>query len=336
MELCYNMVINIGLLALIALALTKIPWVDHILCQDSGQAKLGQFVLGAIFGGFCIFSTCTGGVVQGAIPNTRVLGVLAGGLLCGPIVGITAGTIGAIHRFLFDPNGLTTFACAYSTFLEGIFAGAIFQLLKKKNHTLRWSELLIITAVAEGVHMLNLLIFVKPFSMAVDIVKTLSVPMVIINSIGMLLFFSIFKDVYMRQMLQADNERLETLNNDLLEKAKPKPKVGPFGLQAGDHTELVEADNIYYIEAIHKGAKVYCKNQAFYSNEPLIEWEKKLDSADSNFVRIHRSYIANLTKGESLQPDSNSGYALCMKDDNHTIIPISRKVIHEIRDYYSM
>ena len=184
--------------------------------------------------------------------------------------------------------------------------------------------------------MLNLLIFVKPFSMAVDIVKTLTVPMVIINSIGMLLFFSIFKDVYMRQMLQADNERLETLNNDLLEKAKPKPKLGPFGLQAGDHTELVEADNIYYIEAIHKGAKVYCKNQAFYSNEPLIEWEKKLDSDDSNFVRIHRSYIANLTKGESLRPDANNGYALCMKDENHTIIPISRKVIHEIRDYYSM
>lgn len=336
MELCYNMVINIALLALIALALTKIPWVDHILCQDSGQARLGQFVLGAIFGGFCIFSTCTGGVVQGAIPNTRVLGVLAGGLLCGPIVGITAGTIGAIHRFLFNPHGLTTFACAYSTFLEGIFAAAIYQILKKKNHTLRWSELLIITAIAEGVHMLNLLIFVKPFSMAVDIVKTLTVPMVIINSIGMLLFFSIFKDVYMRQMLQADNERLETLNNDLLEKAKPKPKIGPFGLQAGDHTELVEADNIYYIEAIHKGAKVYCKDQAFYSNEPLIEWEKKLDSDDSNFVRIHKSYIANLTKGESLQPDANNGYALCMKDENHTIIPISRKVIHEIRDYYSM
>lgn len=336
MELCYNMVINIALLALIALALTKIPWVDHILCQDSGQARLGQFVLGAIFGGFCIFSTCTGGVVQGAIPNTRVLGVLAGGLLCGPIVGITAGTIGAIHRFLFDPHGLTTFACAYSTFLEGIFAAAIYQILKKKNHTLRWSELLIITAIAEGVHMLNLLIFVKPFSMAVDIVRTLTVPMVIINSIGMLLFFSIFKDVYMRQMLQADNERLETLNNDLLEKAKPKPKIGPFGLQAGDHTELVEADNIYYIEAIHKGAKVYCKDQAFYSNEPLIEWEKKLDSDDSNFVRIHKSYIANLTKGESLQPDANNGYALCMKDENHTIIPISRKVIHEIRDYYSM
>lgn len=160
--------------------------------------------------------------------------------------------------------------------------------------------------------------------------------MVIINSIGMLLFFSIFKDVYMRQMLQADNERLETINNDLLEKTKTKSKVGPFGLQAGDHTELVEADNIYYIEAIHKGAKIYCKNQAYYSNEPLIEWEKKLESDDNSFVRIHRSYIANLTKGDSLQPDANNGYALCMKDDNHTIIPISRKIIHEIKDYYSM
>lgn len=336
MELCYNMVINIGLLVLIAITLTKIPLVEHTLCDEGGQATVGRFVLGAIFGGFCIVSTCTGGVVQGAIPNTRVLGVLAGGLLCGPIVGITAGVIGAVHRFLFDPHGVTTFACAFSTLLEGFFAAGIYQFLKKKNHTLRWTELLLITAVAEAVHMVNLLIFVKPFALAVDIVKTLTVPMVIINSIGMLLFFSIFKDVYMMQMLEADNERLEILNNDLIEKSKAKPKVGPFGLQAGDHTELVEADNIYYIEAIHKGAKVYCKDKSFYSNEPLVEWEKKLDSGDNTFVRIHRSYIANLTKGESLQPDANNGYALCMKDENHTIIPISRKVIHEIRDYYSM
>lgn len=338
MELCYNLVINIGLLALIALALTKIPVVDKILCEEGGHAKIGRFVLGGLFGGFCIFSTCTGGVVQGAIPNTRVLGVLAGGLLCGPIVGVTAGTIGAIHRFLFDPHGVTTFACAFSTFLEGIIAGAVYQILKKKNLTLKWPELLLITALAECVHMINLLVFVKPFTLAVDIVKTLTFPMVIVNSIGMLLFFSIFKDVYMRQMLQADNQRLETLNNDLIEKSKskPKPKVGPFGLQAGDHAELVEADNIYYIEAIHKGAKVYCDSKIFYSNEPLIEWEKKLESDDNTFIRIHRSYIANLTKGESIQPDSKNGYALCMKDSNHSIIPISRKVIHDVKEYYSM
>ena len=338
MELCYNLVINIGLLALIALALTKIPIVEKILCEEGGHAKIGRFILGGIFGGFCIFSTCTGGVVQGAIPNTRVLGVLAGGLLCGPIVGFTAGVIGAVHRFLFDPQGVTTFACALSTFFEGIIAGAVYQILKKKNLTLRWPELLIITAIAEGVHMMNLLIFVKPFALAVEIVKTLTFPMVIVNSIGMLLFFSIFRDVYMRQMLEADNERLETLNNDLIEqsKANTKPKIGPFGLQAGDHAELVEADNIFYIEAIHKGAKVYCNDKVFYSNEPLIEWEKKLDSPDNNFIRIHRSYIANLTKGESIKPDSKNGYALCMKDSNHSIIPISRKVIHEVKDYYSM
>lgn len=346
MELCYNLVLNIGLLVLIAVALTKIPLVEHTLCQEGGQAKFGRFLLGVLFGGFCIFSTCTGSMVQGAIPNTRVLGVLAGGLLCGPIVGITAGVIGAIHRFLFDPQGVTTFACALSTFLEGIIAGAIYQIMKKKNHTLKWTELMVITAAAECVHMINLLIFVKPFSTAVEIVKLLTVPMVVVNAIGMLLFFSIFKDVYMRQMLQSDKERLETLNNDLMTQAKEieerekqlesQKKVGPFGLQAGDHAELVEADNIFYIEAIHKGAKVYCKDKVFYSNEPLIEWEKKLECDDKTFIRIHRSFIANLTKGESIKPDSKNGYALCMKDSNHSIIPISRKVIHEVKEYYSM
>ena len=50
MELCYNMVINIGLLVLIAITLTKIPLVEHTLCDEGGQATVGRFVLGAIFG----------------------------------------------------------------------------------------------------------------------------------------------------------------------------------------------------------------------------------------------------------------------------------------------
>ncbi len=343
MEICYNMVINIGLLALLALALTKIPVVDDILCEESERPTVGRFILGLIFGGFCIVSTITGGTVQGAIPNTRVLGVLAGGLLCGPTVGMTAGIIGGLHRFFYDVDGITTFACAISTFIEGIWASAIYQIAKKKGYTLKWLDLFIATAVAECIHMINLLIFVKPFTVAVDIVQTLFVPMVIINAIGMLLFYSIFKDVYLRQMLKADNVRLESMNNDLLEqqakekeKEKASVKVGPFGLQAGDHAELVEPDNIYYIEAIHKGAKVHCNDKVFYSNEPLIEWEKKLEPMNDTFVRIHRSYIANLKMGESLTADSKNGYALCMKNDEHTIIPISRKIIHEIKDYYSM
>ncbi len=212
MELYYNMIVNIGLLVLIANVLVRIPVVSQIICDENKHTLMAKFVLGVIFGGFCIFSTCTGAQVQGAIPNTRVLGALAGGLLCGPTVGILAGLIGAIHRFLFDVNGVTTFACALSTFLEGVLGAVLYRIFRKRNIDFNWQYLVFITAAAECMHMANLLIFVRPISIALPIVRIISLPMIIFNSIGMVLFFSVFKDIYTRQNLVAADKMQLALN----------------------------------------------------------------------------------------------------------------------------
>ncbi len=212
MELYYNMIVNIGLLVLIANVLVRIPVVTQIICEENKHTLLAKLVLGGIFGGFCIFSTCTGAQVQGAIPNTRVLGALAGGLLCGPTVGILAGLIGAIHRFFFDIHGVTTFACALSTFLEGVLGAVLYQVFRKRNIDFEWKYLVFITAAAECMHMANLLIFVRPINIAVPIVKIIALPMIIFNSIGMVLFFSVFKDIYTRQNLIAADKMQLALN----------------------------------------------------------------------------------------------------------------------------
>jgi len=212
MELYYNMIVNIGLLVLIANALVRIPVVTQIICEEKKHTPMAGLVLGGIFGGFCIFSTCTGAQVQGAIPNTRVLGALAGGLLCGPTVGILAGLIGSIHRFFFDIHGVTTFACALSTFLEGLLGAFLYQIFRKRNIDFEWQYLVIITAAAECMHMANLLIFVRPISIALPIVRIISMPMIIFNSIGMVLFFSVFKDIYTRQNLVAADKMQLALN----------------------------------------------------------------------------------------------------------------------------
>ncbi|WP_026492736.1 LytS/YhcK type 5TM receptor domain-containing protein [Butyrivibrio sp. XPD2002] len=209
MELYYNMIVNIGLLVLIANILVRIPVVTQIICEENKHIFMAKIVLGGIFGGFCIFSTCTGAQVQGAIPNTRVLGALAGGLLCGPTVGILAGLIGAIHRIFFDIHGVTTFACALSTLMEGVIGAFIYQFFHKRNIDFEWYFLVAITAVAECLHMANLLVFVRPFSLAVSIVQIIALPMIIFNSIGMVLFFSVFDDIYTRQnLIAADKMRL--------------------------------------------------------------------------------------------------------------------------------
>ena len=122
------------------------------------------------------------------------------------------------------------------------------------------------------------------------------------------------------------------LSRELIMAKKP----GPFALPAGDHMEVVTSDSISYIEAIHKGAKVHCHQDIYYSSDPLIEWEKKLSPASDQFLRIHKSFIVNLDACEALVPDYNNGYACKLKGCDDTVIPISRNMIHDVRARFSM
>ena len=64
------------------------------------------------------------------LANTRVMGVVIGGLLGGPAVGFGAGLIAGIHRLTL--GGFTAVACAISTLLAGVAAG----YLGKKRQTI--------------------------------------------------------------------------------------------------------------------------------------------------------------------------------------------------------
>ena len=133
-----------------------------------------------------------------------------------------------------------------------------------------------------------------------------------------------------------DEERIRKSIQRLLDREMiPSKKPGPFALPAGDHMEVVNAGNISYIEAIHKGAKVHCHHNTYYSGDPLIEWEKKLSPAGNQFLRIHKSFIVNLDACEALVPDYNNGYACKLKDCENTVIPISRNMIHEVKMHFS-
>ena len=134
-----------------------------------------------------------------------------------------------------------------------------------------------------------------------------------------------------------DEKRIKKAVEKLLQRKLVSKKMpGPFALPAGDHMEVVVADNISYIEAIHKGAKVHCHHDIYYSSDPLIEWEKKLSAANNQFLRIHKSFIVNLNECEALVPDHNNGYACKLKECDEISIPISRNMIHDVREHFSM
>jgi len=147
-----------------------------------------------IFGIFGIIGTYTGIPIKGAIANGRVIGVFVGGLLGGPIVGTMSGLVAGGHRFLTDIGGFTALSCGLSTFVEGVMAG----FLKKKMDTVDNKILfsLITGAVAEVIQMIIILIFSRPFSSALDLVRVIGIPMIVTNAFGIAIFIAIIDSVY--------------------------------------------------------------------------------------------------------------------------------------------
>ena len=222
----FSLLLNIGLLVLIATLLTKIPIVRSMLLYDMHSAGCG-IMLAILFGLISIISTYTGVRTQGAIVNTRVIGVLAAGLLGGPYVGIGAALIGGIHRYLFDIGGFTAAACAVSTLVEGL-AGSLFSS-RFKAGKMGSSSVFILTVFVEFLQMMIILLISRPFSAAVQLVKLISLPMMTMNALGMLVFLGTFNMVFLEEDSQfAERMRLAL---GIVEQSLPHLRKGLYSIK---------------------------------------------------------------------------------------------------------
>ncbi|MDD3159122.1 LytS/YhcK type 5TM receptor domain-containing protein, partial [Anaeromusa sp.] len=80
--------------------------------------------LAVIFGLIGIVGTYAGIPVDDALANSRVIGVMAAGLIGGPAMGAAAGMIAGGHRY-FSFGGFSAFSCALANLVEGLFAGMV-------------------------------------------------------------------------------------------------------------------------------------------------------------------------------------------------------------------
>ena len=184
-EINKSIILNIGLLMVIAQILARVDKIKEYLVSEKHSAKEQLFMI-IIFSIISIVSTYMGYGVNGALANTRVIGVMAGGFIGGPIVGIGTGIIAGIHRYAIDINGFTAVACCISTILEGIIAAFFSKYVKKRKY--EGADLYLITFVAEILQMLAILIIAKPYVMALELVRNIAFPMIFINSFGDFLF----------------------------------------------------------------------------------------------------------------------------------------------------
>ena len=191
-EIFKAMLLNIGLLVLVANVLAGMRVVKRIIVYEEDSMK-EQIVLMAIFSTITVISNYTGYSVNGAIANTRVIGVVASGFLGGPAVALVVGLVAGLHRYLIDINGFSTLACSISTVIGGIISAMMSRQVKENKY--RSWDLFLITFVVECIQMIIILLIARPFSEAFLLVKNIFLPMTVFNSAGMVLFVGVFKNI---------------------------------------------------------------------------------------------------------------------------------------------
>jgi sigma-B regulation protein RsbU (phosphoserine phosphatase) len=163
-----------------------------------------QLALILFFGAISVYGSVIGISYDRAVISVRDLGPLAGGLACGPLIGLGAGLIGGGVRMTM--GGFTADACSLATVLAGLVGGLIY--LK----TRRFPEIAFSVALAalfELFHLALVLALSRPFSMALDLVETAIMPMTLANSGGMLVFAYIITNFIAERENKTERERIQ-------------------------------------------------------------------------------------------------------------------------------
>ncbi|BAK97328.1 two-component histidine kinase [Oscillibacter valericigenes Sjm18-20] len=187
-----SLLLNISMLLLAATTLGEFRPLRRLLRPYDVTLK-GQMLLALLFGGMAVFSTCFGFETHDAIINTRVVSVTAAGLLGGPVAGIGAGLIGGIHRYFYNSTSFTALGCCVGTVTFGVLGSLAHKycggLLRRR------SFLVYITAAGELVQAGWLFLLARPFSAVIELESIILIPKIVINSIGMVFFFSVFLQI---------------------------------------------------------------------------------------------------------------------------------------------
>ncbi len=195
-----NLINNMALLIIIAYLITRVKMFKELLTENK-NTLYDKILMAVIFGFIGILATYTGTNVNGAIANSRIIGVLVGGIFGGPIVGVGAGLIAGLHRWAIDIGGFTAFACALSTILEGIIGGLASKYVK--NLRSNWIHALVLGIIAELLQMGIILLIAKPYAAALELVRIIFIPMVLFNPVGIALFVGLINGIFREQEKEA-------------------------------------------------------------------------------------------------------------------------------------
>jgi two-component system LytT family response regulator len=130
------------------------------------------------------------------------------------------------------------------------------------------------------------------------------------------------------------NERLESRSEpsgiDKIRQhfAESEEKIHRVVIKKAGKIHVFSTDKINFLEAQDDYVMVYTNEGKFLKQQTMKYFEKHLDP--EQFVRVHRSYIANVTAIERIEPYEKSNFILILKDGYK--VPVSRSGMQILKE----
>ncbi|NGQ97468.1 GAF domain-containing protein [Brevibacillus sp. SYP-B805] len=195
---------RMGILLMFTFILTRIPLFRQLLDREVRVRTALSFSL--LFGLFGVAGTYAGVLVKGtsflpsfwifhlepdeSIAHAGLVGVVIGGLLGGPVVGVGAGLLTGLH--LYSLGGMTALSGCVSAPITGLLVGFVARFFTEER-VISPAKSLFIGMFAPILLMGMILIFSTPPDAARTLVNIIGIPMVLTNSISIAIFTTMIR-----------------------------------------------------------------------------------------------------------------------------------------------
>lgn len=208
---------RMGVVLISTFLLTRIPLFRQLLDREINLLTTCYFSI--LFGIFGIAGTHAGVIIENgelvhkfwffsladnqAIATSSLVGVVIGGLLGGPVVGLGAGIISGVH--LYSLGGLIALPTSVSLPITGVLAGLVARFFSQER-VISPVKALFIGMFAPVLQMGITLIFTTHIPYSIELVNLMGIPLVITNSIAIAVFTTMIQVALQEEERSAADE----------------------------------------------------------------------------------------------------------------------------------
>lgn len=142
-----------------------------------------------------------------------------------------------------------------------------------------------------------------------------------------------FREAIAKLKTRIESKKGEETTESSIEKirqhfAESDEKLHRVVIKKSGKIHVISTRDISFLEAQDDYVMIYTSEGKFLKQQTMKYFEQHLDS--QQFVRVHRSYIANVTCIERIEPYEKSSFVLILKDGNK--VPVSRSGMQVLKE----